>query len=135
MGDEDLTTTEATKESDPGKSAKVPHAHAVRPQRAKLAYLKPSVSSMPRVAPVGYESPEPEKLPSLPMREARIIRGISIRELSRRSGISPSTIYRVERSKTFPRPHVAHAISAAMECSPWEIEEFREVMAATPLPR
>ena len=87
------------------------------------------------MAPVGYESPDPEKIPSIPMREARMKRGMSIRELSRRSGISPSTIYRIEQAKTGPRPHVARAISTVFGCSPWEITEFREVMAATSLPR
>jgi ribosome-binding protein aMBF1 (putative translation factor) len=108
---------------------------AVRRQPAKLAYGTPHASPIPRVVPVGYESPDPEKIPSIPMREARTTRGMSIKELSRRSGISPSTIYRIEQRKTGPRPHVARAISAVFGCSPWEISEFREVMAATSLPR
>lgn len=135
MEDKELTISEGAEPSDPNSRASKPQAHAVRRQRAKLAYLTPRVSSIPRVAPVGYETPEPEKLASIPMREARSACGYSIRELSRRSGISPSTIYRVERSKTLPRPHVAYALSAALERSPWEIDEFRDVMAATLLPR
>ena len=110
-------------------------ARAVRRQPAKLAYGTPHASSIPRVAPVGYETLDPETIHSVPMREARMQRGLSIRELSRRSGISPSTIYRIEQAKTGPRPHVARAISAVFGCSPWEITEFREVMAATSLPR
>ena len=135
MEDDPLTTTERTEESNSIRTDGAREPHAVRRQRAKLAYLTPRVSSMPRVAPVGYEIPEPEKLASVPMREVRNTCGFSIRELSRRSGISPSTIYRVEMGKTLPRPHVAHALSAALNRSPWEIDEFREVMAAISLPR
>ena len=123
MDKNDLTTSDATDDSLPAGIARAPQQHAIRRQRSKLAYFAPRVSSMPRVAPVGYESPEPEKLPSFPLRKTRLTRHLSIRELSRRSGISPSTIYRVERSKTLPRPHVAYALSAALECSPWEIDE------------
>jgi len=107
----------------------------VRRQARKLTYLAPHAFSVPRVTPVGYETPEPENLPSTSMRAARVKRGLTIRELSRRSGISPSTIYRIEQGKTGPRPHVARAISAVFDCSPWEIDEFRDLMAGISLPR
>lgn len=134
MKDDELTRADGANESAPIVMEPKPQPHAVRRQRAKLAYVAPRVSSMPRVAPVGYELPEPEKLDSVPLRDARRLSGLSIRELSRRSGISPSTIYRAEQSKTLPRPHVAHALSAALDRSPWEIDEFRDVMAAISLP-
>ena len=107
----------------------------VRRQARKLAYAVPHAFSVPRVTPVGYETPQPEKLPSTSMRAARVERGMTIRELSQRSGISPSTIYRIEQGKTGPRPHVARAISAVFDCSPWEIDEFRDLMAGISLPR
>jgi DNA-binding XRE family transcriptional regulator len=128
-------TNQADKEEDTALATRVRGARAVRRQPAKLTYGTPHASSIPRVAPVGYESPDPDTIPSTSMRNARTMRGLSIRELSRRSGISPSTIYRIEQGKTGPRPHVARAISAVFACSPWEITEFREVMAATSLPR
>jgi DNA-binding XRE family transcriptional regulator len=127
-------TNQTEHDEEPTGAAQPRRVRTIRRQPAKLAYSVPHATTIPRVVPVGYESPDPEKLPSTPMREARMMRRLSIRELSRRSGISPSTIYRIEQGKTGPRPHVARAISAVFECSPWEITEFRDVMAATSLP-
>jgi hypothetical protein len=39
-----------------------------------------------------------------------------------------ATIYRIERGKTTPRPHVVRRISAALELAPWMIEEFAPVL-------
>jgi DNA-binding XRE family transcriptional regulator len=128
------TITSPAIESEPSEPP-VKGRRVVRRQARKLAYAVPHAFSVPRVTPVGYSTPEPDKLPSTSMREARVERGLTIRELSRRSGISPSTIYRIEQGKTGPRPHVARAISAAFGCSPWEIDEFRELMAGISLPR
>ena len=128
------TITSPTIDSE-APSSRATGRRMVRRQARKLTYAAPHAISVPRVTPVGYESPDPEKLPSASMRETREQRGLSIRELSRRSGISPSTIYRIEQGKTDPRPHVARAISAAFDCSPWEIDEFRDLMAEISLPR
>lgn len=109
--------------------------HSVLRQRTKLAYLPPKLVSIPRVSPVGYESQSPETLEAVSLEAARQAKGWSVRQLSKRSGISPSTIYRVEQGTTWPRPHVAYALSEALDCSPWEVIEFRDVMATISLPR
>jgi lambda repressor-like predicted transcriptional regulator len=109
--------------------------HSVLKQRTKLAYLPPKLVSIPRVSPVGYEAQSPETLEAVSLEAARQARGWSVRQLAKRSGISPSTIYRVELGTTWPRPHVAYALSEALECSPWEVIEFRDVMATISLPR
>ena len=110
-------------------------AHAVLKQRAKLAYAAPRLVSIARVSPVGYEEATPERSEALSLQTLRTRRGLSVRQLARRSGISPSTIYRIERGDTWNRPHVAHAVSAALECSPWQVIEFWDIMESTSLPR
>jgi DNA-binding Xre family transcriptional regulator len=108
---------------------------AVQKLRRKLLYAAPQLSAIPRVVPVGYEEPDPDRVEAAPLRNLRHDRAMSIRELAERSGISASTIYRIEQGKTEPRPFVIYALSGALNCSYWEVSEFRDIMASISLPR
>ena len=110
-------------------------ARAVMKQRAKLAYVSPRLVSITRVSPVGYEEYVPDRSKAVSLQSLRIENGLSVRKLAQLSGISPSTIYRIERGDTWNRPHVAHAVSAALNCSPWQVIEFWDIMESTSLPR
>jgi transcriptional regulator with XRE-family HTH domain len=63
------------------------------------------------------------------LRELRVRRLLSTRELARRAGISTSTIYTIETGKAVPRLSIVKKLSDALEASPDEVDEFREAMA------
>jgi transcriptional regulator with XRE-family HTH domain len=86
-------------------------------------------------SPIGYERPSPENLPHSTLTDVRERAGLTVRQLAAQSLISVSTIYRIEAGTTTPRAHVAYAVSEALKCSPWEITEFRPIMAELPLTR
>ena len=53
------------------------------------------------------------------------------RELAERSGVSPATIYNIEKGVvSVPRLAVVKKLAEALEVDPVEVDEFREVMAA-----
>jgi DNA-binding Xre family transcriptional regulator len=126
--------TEGHEQKEPRPNGASPR-RAVQKLRRKLIYAAPQLSAIPRVVPVGYQEPDPKRVKASPLRNLRHDRGMSIRELAERSGISASTIYRIEQGKTEPRPFVIYALSGALNCSYWEITEFRDIMAAISLPR
>jgi transcriptional regulator with XRE-family HTH domain len=64
----------------------------------------------------------------------RLRGGFSVPALSRRSGVSVSTIRRIEQRTTVPRPHVVRALSAALSVAPWQIAEFLPVLVRVGLP-
>jgi len=63
------------------------------------------------------------------LRELRVRRLLSTRELARKAGVSTSTIHTIETGKTVPRLSVVRKLSEALEVSPEEVDEFREAMA------
>jgi len=65
------------------------------------------------------------------LRELRAERLFSIRELARRAGVAPSTIFLIEAGRTIPRQRVARQISEALGAEPMEVEEFRRRIEAT----
>ena len=65
------------------------------------------------------------------LRELRAERLFSIRELARRAGVAPSTIFLIEAGRTIPRQRVARQIAEALDAAPIEIEEFRRRIEVT----
>ena len=64
------------------------------------------------------------------LKDARVARRLSIRDVAARAGVGPSTVYRIEHGKTTPRPHIVRRLSAALQLPPHEIAEFRPVADA-----
>jgi len=65
----------------------------------------------------------------LHLKEARATRGLSRPELASRAGVSVSTIARIERGTTLPRPHVARRLAAALGVPADAIAELRAALA------
>ena len=63
------------------------------------------------------------------LRELRVRRLLSIRELARKARVSTSTIYTIETGRAVPRLSVVKKLSEALEASPDEVNEFREAIA------
>lgn len=92
-------------------------AHAVLRQRHRLSYTPPRLTPIEQGAEI------------VPLASARARRQLTIQALSTRSGVSLSTIYRIESGRSRPRLHVVRALSASLEVEPQQISEFREVIA------
>jgi transcriptional regulator with XRE-family HTH domain len=65
------------------------------------------------------------------LREARVERLLSIRELAREASVAPSTVYLIESGRTTPRLRVVRRLAAALGVEPNEIDEFRRAIEAT----
>jgi transcriptional regulator with XRE-family HTH domain len=60
------------------------------------------------------------------IREVRLLRGLSLEDLARESGVSESNISRIETHKQTPRPSTMRKLAAALNVSVedlWEVEE------------
>jgi transcriptional regulator with XRE-family HTH domain len=62
-------------------------------------------------------------MPSL--REARLQALLSIRQLARRAGLAPTTIYLLETRQRTPQLLTVYKLSRALDVDPEEIDEFR----------
>ena len=62
------------------------------------------------------------------LREARLQALLSMRQLARKAGISPTTIYLLETGQRSPQLLTAYKLSRALGVEPTEISEFRRVM-------
>jgi transcriptional regulator with XRE-family HTH domain len=58
------------------------------------------------------------------LRDARLQRFLSVRELAAAAGVSPTTIVDTERGARVPHFSSARKIAAALGISPGEIDEF-----------
>ena len=58
------------------------------------------------------------------LRDTRLRHGLTAEKLARQSGVSATTIFRIEEGKTSPRPYIVRRICTALECAPWDVEEF-----------
>jgi len=58
------------------------------------------------------------------LREARLARFLSIRELSKRAGVAPRTIVEAESGRRAPYFVTARKIAEALGVEPGDIEEF-----------
>lgn len=65
------------------------------------------------------------------LRELRLAKGLSLRELARRTGLSHMTLSAIER-KLVKSPHhlTILAISRVLRVNPWQVDEFRERLQA-----
>jgi transcriptional regulator with XRE-family HTH domain len=61
------------------------------------------------------------------LREARLQALLSIRQLARKAGVSPTTIYLLEGGRHAPQLLTAYKLSHALGVDPAEIEEFHAV--------
>jgi DNA-binding XRE family transcriptional regulator len=93
--------------------------------RARLAYGTPRIEA-------SYAASDGE---AVPLKDVRADRGVSIVALAQRSGISVSTIHRIEHGETVPKPRVVRALSAALGIAPWQVAEFQPVVATVGLPQ
>ena len=62
------------------------------------------------------------------LREARLQALLSMRQLARKAGISPTTIYLLESGQRSPQLLTIYKLSRALGVDPAEIEEFRAAM-------
>ena len=55
---------------------------------------------------------------------------LSQRNLARRAGVAPSSVYLIERGRTIPRPAVMRKLADALGVSdPLQVDEFRRAVA------
>lgn len=66
------------------------------------------------------------------LREARLRELFSIRQLARRAGVAPTTIYLAETGQRAPRLLTVYKLSRALGVDPDRIEEFRAALQARP---
>jgi len=62
------------------------------------------------------------------LREARLQALLSMRQLARKAGISPTTIYLLESGQRSPQLLTIYKLISALGVSPEEIEEFRRAL-------
>ena len=66
-------------------------------------------------------------MPSL--RQIRVARLLTIRELAQRAGVAPSTVYLLEAGRSRPTVRVIRQISTALAVAPETVDEFRPVVS------
>ena len=59
------------------------------------------------------------------LRELRIRRLLSLRELAKRASVAQRTIVEAEAGRQVPRPATMRKIAEALDVDPMEIDEFR----------
>jgi transcriptional regulator with XRE-family HTH domain len=59
------------------------------------------------------------------LRELRIRRLLSLRELAKRASVAQRTIVEAEASRQVPRPATMRKIAEALKVDPMEVDEFR----------
>ena len=64
------------------------------------------------------------------LREARLQRLLSIRQLARRAGVAPTTIHLAETRQRAPQLLTIYKLSQALGVDPGDIEEFRPALQA-----
>ena len=64
------------------------------------------------------------------LREARLQALLSIRQLARKAGVSPTTIYLLERGQHSPQLLTIYKLSRALGVEPAVIDEFRSSIEA-----
>jgi transcriptional regulator with XRE-family HTH domain len=62
------------------------------------------------------------------LREARLQALLSMRQLARKAGVSPTTIYLLERGQHSPHLLTIYKLSRALGVEPTEIDEFRSAI-------
>ena len=64
------------------------------------------------------------------MREVRIRRLLSFRELAKRAGVAQRTIVEAEAGRQVPRPATMRKLAEALGVDPLEVDEFRAAVDA-----
>ena len=67
-------------------------------------------------------------MPSL--REVRIRRVLSVRELARLAGVAQRTVVEAEAGRQVPHPRTMRKLAGALGVEPTEIDEFRAAIEA-----
>jgi transcriptional regulator with XRE-family HTH domain len=72
-------------------------------------------------------------MPSL--RQTRVSRLLTIRELAQRARVAPSTVYLTEAGRTRPSLRVIRQLAATLAIEPQAVDEFARVIGPLPAPR
>ena len=64
------------------------------------------------------------------LRETRIRKLLSLRELAKRAGVAQRTIVEAEAGRQVPRPATMRKLAAALGVDPLEVDEFRAAIEA-----
>jgi transcriptional regulator with XRE-family HTH domain len=64
------------------------------------------------------------------LKELRIRKFMSLRELAKRAEVAQRTIVESEAGRRVPQPATMRKIAAALDVDPMEIDEFREAVEA-----
>jgi len=75
-----------------------------------------------------------DEVPAGSLRSWRAERLLSIRDLARLAGVSPSTVYLTEAGRTVPRFAAMRAMVAALGVTAHEVVEFRRAIGARAAP-
>jgi transcriptional regulator with XRE-family HTH domain len=65
-------------------------------------------------------------MPSL--RQTRVARLLTIRELAQRAGVAPSTVSLIEAGRTRPSLRVIRRLATALAVEPQAVDEFRQAI-------
>ncbi len=65
-----------------------------------------------------------------PLREIRIRKLLSVRELAKRAGVAQRTVVEAEARRQVPRPATMRKLAGALGVDPMEVDEFRAAMDA-----
>jgi transcriptional regulator with XRE-family HTH domain len=68
------------------------------------------------------------------LRQTRIDRLLTMRELAQRAGVALSTVYLVEAGRTRPSFRVMRQLATALAVEPQAIDEFAQVLGTLPVP-
>ena len=60
-----------------------------------------------------------------PLREVRIRRLLSLRELAKRANVAQRTIVEAEAGRQVPQPRTMRKLAEALDMDPMEVDEFR----------
>ena len=64
------------------------------------------------------------------LRELRIRRLLSLRELAKRADVAQRTIVEAEAGRQVPQPRTMRKLAEALEVDPMEVDEFRAAIEA-----
>ena len=64
------------------------------------------------------------------LREVRVRRLLSMRQLAKVAGVAPTTVYLIEAGQRLPHFETMRKLAAALEVEPDEVDEFRAAMEA-----
>jgi transcriptional regulator with XRE-family HTH domain len=63
------------------------------------------------------------------LRDLRLDRLLTVRELAQQAGVAPGTVYLTEIGRSCPGFRVIRRLATVLTVEPWEVEEFRQRLA------